>query len=99
MLTAMSRWLRCSKRRTQRRTEVKVHEPGDFDVILALHSHYVTWQHEWCSNCFFISECCNFGSIFFNVLCCAMLIGMYLEFYYQDTPAMWMLYEYLLVFG
>lgn len=74
-------------------------EPGDFNVILALHSHYAQWWYDWCRRFQKIASICTWLAIIFNVLCCAILLGMYYQFNYRDTPEMWRGYSYLLLGG
>uniref|UniRef100_A0A7S4W1E0 Uncharacterized protein n=1 Tax=Alexandrium monilatum TaxID=311494 RepID=A0A7S4W1E0_9DINO len=79
--------------------EQECHEPGDFEVILALHSHYATWWYNWCSRCLCVSRVCTWFAMIFNVLCCALLLGMYFQYSYPDTPEMWTGYSFLVLLG
>uniref|UniRef100_A0A7S2MXA1 Uncharacterized protein n=1 Tax=Alexandrium andersonii TaxID=327968 RepID=A0A7S2MXA1_9DINO len=79
--------------------ETHLHEPGDFNIILALHEHYAQWWYDWCHLFQKLAATCTWCAIIFNVLCCAVLLGMYYQFNYPDTPAMWRLYSSLLLIG
>uniref|UniRef100_A0A7S1PKI2 Uncharacterized protein n=1 Tax=Alexandrium catenella TaxID=2925 RepID=A0A7S1PKI2_ALECA len=76
-----------------------IHAPGDFNIILALHSQYAQWWYDWCRRFAKIASICTWLAIIFNILCCAMLLGMYYQFNYPDTPEMWRGYSYLLLVG
>eukprot|EP00931_Biecheleriopsis_adriatica_P050017 TRINITY_DN28946_c0_g1_i2.p1 TRINITY_DN28946_c0_g1~~TRINITY_DN28946_c0_g1_i2.p1 ORF type:complete len:433 (-),score=87.96 TRINITY_DN28946_c0_g1_i2:42-1319(-) len=76
-----------------------VHAPGDFLAILGLHSHYAKWWFDWCSRLNSIAEVCTWLAIAFNVLCCSVLLGMYFQLQYLDTPAMWHVYAGFVVLG
>uniref|UniRef100_A0A7S4V4I4 Uncharacterized protein n=1 Tax=Alexandrium monilatum TaxID=311494 RepID=A0A7S4V4I4_9DINO len=73
--------------------------PGDFDIILQLHSHYVTWWYDWCRFFMKVSSICTWLAMVFNVLCCSILLGMYYQFHYPDTPKMWQAYSSILLSG
>eukprot|EP00415_Alexandrium_ostenfeldii_P004337 UN4337 len=80
-------------------TEQESHEPGDFEVILALHSHYATWWFSWCRICQRVSGVFTWLAMAFNVLCSSILLGMYFQYSYPDTPEMWRWYSYLVLLG
>mmetsp|Transcript_108505 Transcript_108505/g.317455 ORF Transcript_108505/g.317455 Transcript_108505/m.317455 type:complete len:377 (-) Transcript_108505:4-1134(-) len=99
-LNGICSWLGCAKRKPQiKHKESKLHEPGDFDIILRLHSHYAIWWYEWCWRFLRIASICTWLAIIFNVLCCSILLGMYFQYHYSDTPGMWRWYSSLLLIG
>mmetsp|Transcript_104100 Transcript_104100/g.303938 ORF Transcript_104100/g.303938 Transcript_104100/m.303938 type:complete len:361 (-) Transcript_104100:104-1186(-) len=86
-------------RREGEDTEEGFHTPGDFGVILALHSHYASWRFHWCLTCQRVASVCTWFAMLFNVLCCSILLGMSFQYSYPDTPEMWMWYSYLVLLG
>ena len=74
-------------------------EPGDFDIILKLHSNYVTWWANWCEFYAELAKMLTWAAMIFNVFCCALLLGMYFQYNYADTPEMWKLYSFIIVGG
>merc|ERR1719273_1901505 len=68
-------------------------------MILKLHSHYATWWYQWCRIYDKMASRCTSLGIAFNSLCCCILVGMYFQFNYPDTPEMWHLYSGLVFLG
>eukprot|EP00928_Gymnodinium_smaydae_P027612 TRINITY_DN2129_c1_g1_i1.p1 TRINITY_DN2129_c1_g1~~TRINITY_DN2129_c1_g1_i1.p1 ORF type:complete len:240 (-),score=42.92 TRINITY_DN2129_c1_g1_i1:158-877(-) len=79
----------------QGRTE----RPEDVQFVLKLHNSYTTWWEEWCGRIYLVAGVCLWLGIVFNVLCCAILLGLYFKDKYPDTPAMWLSYSATVLLG
>lgn len=64
----------------------------DMQLPLELHNDMTWWWEIWCMKVYALANIFGALGAFFNVLCCALLLGMYFEFNYSDTPAMWRSY-------
>ncbi|CAE8626349.1 unnamed protein product, partial [Polarella glacialis] len=71
--------------------------PEDIQFVLMLHNSYTEWWDHWCSWIYSAAGVFLWLGIVFNVLCCALLLGMYFRDSYPDTPSMWK--AYVLVVG
>merc|ERR1712113_1321741 len=74
---------------------------GDIGMSLALnaHSEYLKWREVWCSRIDVAANFCQWAGIVCNVLCCALLLGLYFQYNYPSTPLMWKLYVSILALG
>eukprot|EP00811_Abedinium_folium_P008076 NODE_17458_length_941_cov_5.438575.p1 GENE.NODE_17458_length_941_cov_5.438575~~NODE_17458_length_941_cov_5.438575.p1 ORF type:complete len:208 (+),score=30.52 NODE_17458_length_941_cov_5.438575:31-654(+) len=68
-------------------------------VFHELRSDYTRWWIDWCQHVMQLANIFHWLSVFFNVLCCAILLGMYFAYNYFETPWMWRSYVGVLGMG
>mmetsp|Transcript_35160 Transcript_35160/g.76789 ORF Transcript_35160/g.76789 Transcript_35160/m.76789 type:complete len:329 (-) Transcript_35160:53-1039(-) len=66
---------------------------------LRVHDDYLEWWTLWCEKLHRFSRTCLHFGIFFNVLCAAVLLGLYFNSAYPDTPEVWKAYCMVIFLG
>eukprot|EP00929_Paragymnodinium_shiwhaense_P002117 TRINITY_DN102309_c0_g1_i1.p1 TRINITY_DN102309_c0_g1~~TRINITY_DN102309_c0_g1_i1.p1 ORF type:complete len:390 (-),score=59.22 TRINITY_DN102309_c0_g1_i1:114-1283(-) len=71
----------------------------DMRLVFQLHEDYNDWWDTWCFGVYRLSKLFHWGSILFNVGCCAILLGLYFAENYKETPWMWKSYTGVVCLG
>lgn len=77
---------------------VKPHDIG-MPLVLNTQEAYIAWKDAWCSWMRLASTCLYWCALFCNVLCCALLLGLYYEDDYENTAEMWLIYSIVISVG
>jgi len=69
------------------------------ELCQEIHKEYVQWWDQWCNHLNLFSNVLFRLGAFFNVLCAALLLGLYFRNIYPDTPWVWRSYVLLVMLG
>merc|ERR1712066_696091 len=83
--TRRGKWFASSFQRTMDATQLK--------------REYAEYWNNWIEHLHKTARCFLQLGIVFNVSCAALLLGMYFQSSYPDTPEMWMLYSFTVTLG
>lgn len=68
---------------------------GRRDLIMGVHADYLEYWDKWVWPLYEVARMFRSMSIFMNVWCCSLLVGLYFSAEYSDTP--WVAYTYVIV--
>eukprot|EP00927_Polykrikos_kofoidii_P062250 TRINITY_DN57060_c0_g1_i1.p1 TRINITY_DN57060_c0_g1~~TRINITY_DN57060_c0_g1_i1.p1 ORF type:complete len:367 (-),score=37.27 TRINITY_DN57060_c0_g1_i1:109-1209(-) len=71
----------------------------DMIRVYNLHNDYMHWWNVWCSRNFRVANIMQTAALIFNVLCSVILLGMYFQDNYSETPWMWRSYVIIVGLG
>eukprot|EP00927_Polykrikos_kofoidii_P062254 TRINITY_DN57065_c0_g1_i1.p1 TRINITY_DN57065_c0_g1~~TRINITY_DN57065_c0_g1_i1.p1 ORF type:complete len:391 (-),score=40.67 TRINITY_DN57065_c0_g1_i1:60-1202(-) len=71
----------------------------DMQLVIKMHNDFIHWWDTWCDFNYRAAAVLQTCAVFFNVLCAAILLGLYLQENYKDTPWMWRAYVIVLGSG
>jgi len=66
---------------------------------LGVHEDYLNWWSTWAESLAICSRLILFIGLFFNIFNAALLLGLYFQSNYPDTPSVWILYSSIVCFG
>lgn len=66
---------------------------------LKFHNDYLKWWKAWCEDLMRYSLLSLRAAVGLNVLCAALLLGLYFNSEYPDTPAVWIIYVFVVMSG
>lgn len=71
----------------------------DEDMFKTVHDDYDKWRNHyierWCNVSLFLLH----AGLYTNILCCALLLGMYFGDHYKDNPGVWKAYVTVVLIG